>query len=316
MKDSQKKEYQEKEYQKKEYQMKEYQMMDVHMKGSQMKDSQMKYYNNKKLLQPTSLYVEADRRLKELSECLHETEKEFGKAPSGIIHVLKSGTRIQFYFRANKSDRGGKYIRKSDTHTIQTLLQKSYQDKVMRLLKTEIKNLELLLNRLNDITEKIKRVYSDFPVQIKCYINPIDMSDEDYADKWMNVPYIGKEIPEYGAVYETAKGDRVRSKSELTIANMLSEKGIPYKYECPKTLLNGKVFYPDFTVLDVKSRKEIYWEHRGMMDDKDYARQAVFKMKSLMKNEIILGNNLIITEETSTTPLGTDEIEMIIRRFV
>ena len=99
--------------------------MDAHMKGSQMKDSQMKYYNNKKLLQPTSLYVEADRRLKELSECLHETEKEFGKAPSGIIHVLKSGTRIQFYFRANKSDRGGKYIRKSDTHTIQTLLQKS-----------------------------------------------------------------------------------------------------------------------------------------------------------------------------------------------
>ena len=53
-----------------------------------------------------------------------------------------------------------------------------------------------------------------------------------------------------------------------------------------------------------------------MMDDRDYARQAVFKLKSLMKNEIILGNNLIITEETSTTPLGTDEIEMIIRKFV
>ena len=93
------------------------------------------------------------------------------------------------------------------------------------------------------------------------------------------------------------------------------QKGIPYKYECPKALLNGKEIYPDFTVLNVKARKEIYWEHRGMMDDREYAKQAVFKLKSLMKNGIILGDNLIITEETTANPLGTNEIETIINRF-
>lgn len=275
----------------------------------------MNDYKNTNLLKPTSLYVEANRRLKELSECLLETEKELRKAPSGIIHVVNSKNRIQFYLRDNKSDRGGKYIRKSDTHTIQTLLQKSYQEKVMKLLKIEAKNLALLLKKLDNFTEKIKQIYSDLPDQIKCYINPIDMSDDDFAAKWMNIPYRGKEIPEYVPVYKTTNGERVRSKSELTIANMLADKGILYKYECPKTLPNGKTLYPDFTVLDIKARKEIYWEHRGMMDDREYARQAVFKMKSLMRNGIYLGNNLIITEETSTNPLGTDEIETIIRRY-
>lgn len=274
----------------------------------------MKQCRNNNLLRNTALYDEAMRRYKEISERQLVAERELQKTPPGIIHVVKSGTRIQFYLRANKSDKGGKYIHKSDTHTIQTFLQKSYQEKVLKLLIIEGKNIELLLKKSDNITEKIKRLYSDLPSQIKCYIKPIDMSDEDYVSKWQSRPYVGKEIPDYVPMYETARGERVRSKSELTIANMLAEKEIPYKYECPNTLPNGKVFYPDFTILNVKARKEIYWEHRGMMDDREYARQAVFKMKSLMKNGIILGDNLIITEETTTNPLGTDEIESIISK--
>lgn len=52
-----------------------------------------------------------------------------------------------------------------------------------------------------------------------------------------------------------------------------------------------------------------------MMDDRDYARQAVFKMKSLMQNGIVIGDNLIITEETSANPLGTNEINEMIKSF-
>ncbi len=52
-----------------------------------------------------------------------------------------------------------------------------------------------------------------------------------------------------------------------------------------------------------------------MMDDRDYARQAVFKMKSMLKNGIILGKNLIITEETTANPLGTNEIAAVVNRY-
>ena len=67
--------------------------------------------------------------------------------------------------------------------------------------------------------------------------------------------------------------------------------------------------------MHIASRKEIYWEHRGMMDDRDYARRAVFKLRSMMKNGLVLGDNLIITEETSANPLGTNEIEMVINTY-
>ena len=101
----------------------------------------------------------------------------------------------------------------------------------------------------------------------------------------------------------------------MTIANRLAEKGIPYKYECPLMLRNGAVVYPDFTVLNLKERKEIYWEHRGMMDDREYVRNTVFKLKSMMKSGIVVGENLIITEETSENPLGTNEIDTMINKY-
>ena len=73
-----------------------------------------------------------------------------------------------------------------------------------------------------------------------------------------------------------------------------------------------KMIHPDFTVLHVKERRQIYWEHRGMMDDKDYATRSVLRIKNYMKNGIFIGHDLIITEETSANPLGTNEIDAVI----
>ena len=267
------------------------------------------------ILKPTVLYSEADRRRKEILDCKRVMESELRKAPPGIMHVVHSGTRIQYYLRSDRSDKSGKYIRKSDKQTIGTLLRKAYYEKVIKLLNEELGNLDLLLKKSNDTVEKIRKLYSDLPREMKQYIDPVDKLDADIIDEWLNIPYDGKEIPEHIPIYITERGERVRSKSELNIANKLAEKNIPYKYECPLTLAGGKVIFPDFTVLNIKERREIYWEHRGMMDDREYSRQAVFKMKSMMNSDIILGNNLIITEETSVNPLGTNEIDSIIASF-
>ena len=267
------------------------------------------------MLSPTFLYDEASRRYLEISECKIALEEELRTAPPGLIHVVNSGSRTQFYLRKDRSDKGGRYIRKTDTGTIKAYIRKAYCEKVIKLLDNEIKNLEILLKKSNNITEKLQGLYSDLPSEAKQYADPVDMSDEDFVAEWLGIPYEGKEIPDHLPVYRTDQGERVRSKSELTIANMLADKGIPYKYECPLALSGGIVIYPDFTVLDVKMRKEIYWEHRGMMDDREYARQAVFKVKSMMKDDIILGKNLIITEETSANPLGTNEIEAVINNY-
>lgn len=107
----------------------------------------------------------------------------------------------------------------------------------------------------------------------------------------------------------------MRSKSELNIANTLYKMEIPYKYKCPFVLMNGRTVHPDFTILDIVNRREIYWEHRGMMDDRMYLKQSVQRIKEYRKSGIYVGDNLLITEETSTLPLGTDEIEDIARHF-
>ena len=297
------------------------------------------------------------------------------KAPKGKIRIVNSGQRIQFYLRENSFDKNGKYVSKKEKALIKNYVQKSYDEKVLKILNEELSILSVFLEILNkrnisgvvnlddidgylkekngnnfgrytDINNyfkvknngkakcnnaaslksilksnyisngfilQIQKLYSDNPFEIKQFINPIDVSDEDYVNAWLNVEYVGKEIQDDLPYFETDHKERVRSKSELTIANALAKYGIPYKYECPFVLNNGIVIYPDFTVLDLKERKEIYWEHRGMMDDIDYARHAVIRNKKFMSSGVCVGKNLIITEETSDSPLGTNEIDTIIK---
>lgn len=196
--------------------------------------------------------------------------------------------------------------------TIITYLQKAYDEKILKLIKKELINLECFIRKSLNIQSKIQEVYSNYPDEVKNLIQPIDISDDDYKDIWESHKYIGKEIREGSTVWETEKGEIVRSKSELNIANALKKNNIPYRYEYPFQLRSGAIIYPDFTILDIKRRKILYWEHRGMMDDRDYVRHAVVRNRDFLKNGVIPGDNLIITEESSTTPLGTDEIDIMI----
>ncbi len=174
-----------------------------------------RYLKKKQLLYPISVYEEAKRRHSEISEILNELEKSLDKAPPGKIHVVKSTKRTQFYLRSDSSDKSGRYISKSDETTIKTYLQKSYDEKVSKLLNAELINLEKNLKKSNGIISKIRNLYSKNPEEVKKYITPIDISDEDYVKEWLNIPYIGKEINENLPFYETNKKERVRSKSEL-----------------------------------------------------------------------------------------------------
>ena len=112
-----------------------------------------------------------------------------------------------------------------------------------------------------------------------------------YVKMWEAVTYKGLEFDaEDKTEFYTKRGERVRSKSEILIANTLNDNNIPYRYECPVEVDIGKKLYPDFMVLNRKQRKEFYWEH--------------------------LGINLFVTYETSAMPLGTGEIERLISLFL
>ena len=113
-----------------------------------------------------------------------------------------------------------------------------------------------------------------------------------------------------------ARRERVRSKSEVIIADTLARHGIPYRYEYPLELKNDRTVHPDFLCLNVRTRAEFYWEHFGLMDDPDYLERTLLKLKSFAENHIIPGKNLIFTMESAACPLSTRQVENLINEFL
>ena len=97
----------------------------------------------------------------------------------------------------------------------------------------------------------------------------------------------------------------MRSKSEVLIANTLDELGIPYRYEAPLSLKNGKIIHPDFTILRVRSRKACYFEHCGRMDDSDYLHRFMKREQQYIINGFIPGRDVFMSFESATDPLNT-----------
>ena len=73
-------------------------------------------------------------------------------------------------------------------------------------------------------------------------------------------------------IHRTSRGELVRSKSEVIIANLLAAKGLSYSYERPLDAPNGSRRYPDFTIEDAETGVLAYWEHLGMLNSPSYRK--------------------------------------------
>ena len=91
---------------------------------------------------------------------------------------------------------------------------------------------------------------------------------------------------------------------------------IPYRYEAPLKINGAGTIHPDFTVLNVRTRKEYYREHLGRMDDPSYAENALQRIALYEKNSIFPGNKLILSFETMTHPINTKNIEKTIEFYL
>jgi len=150
-------------------------------------------------------------------------------------------------------------------------------------------------------------------------ITPVTLTEKQYAEKWQSVIWQGKSFAEDAPQYFTAKQERVRSKSEVIIADTLARYGVPYRYEFPVSLKkdgNLITVYPDFMCLNLRTRDEFFWEHFGMMDDPDYVQKTVSKVSLYAQNGIFPGRGLIISMESSSETLNTKDIEKIIQSFL
>ena len=253
------------------------------------------------------------KEVSRLSRVITDAEKRLKAAPSGCVHIKKHRNGVQYFHTFyDAGSRREVYIPASGKDKADSLIQKGYDAKMLPAAIEQLSVIERFLKEYNP--DSIRNIYASLPEIKKVSVIPAELPDKEYAALWQVQPYESKSFSNETAEHFTDKGERVRSKSEVMIANALGQAGIPYRYEYPLQL-GDDLIYPDFTILRLSDRKEIRWEHFGMMDDPAYCLKAIRKIRSLEKSGFCLGMDYVFTMETSQLPINLSVIKDTIEHY-
>lgn len=236
------------------------------------------------------LIKELEKRKRFLERVISQLEFNLSKYPEGTIQCIRqyeNKNSIRFY---RHSDRKDIYLsERTDKSMIKKLLQKKYEIKALEHYSKELK----IINRL--LLIKNKGVDESIPDYAKQYIHKIEYSLSEKIHGF-NENEHGSSSSRTGQYRVTTKeGVLVKSKAEQIIADELYDNGIPFRYELGLRCADQSFRSPDFTIMSPSTGKVFYWEHFGMIDNPEYARDMVDKMNSYSLSQIIPGDNLILT---------------------
>ena len=278
-------------------------------------------------LSPNQLAFQIEKRLVELQNLLFTKKKSYEKAPQGRIRISQNGGHPEYYLVTERGSLRGKYLPHSQKTLARQLAQKDYDARLIKLLQKEISALQNYMKQTSN-GRAIPELYDSLCPARRSLITPAILTNEQYAARWQDVSWTGRPFESDAPYICTARGERVRSKSEVIIADTLFRHNIPYRYEFPITLKrinpddirrdfgSSITLYPDFLCLNTRTRTEFYWEHFGLMDSTEYSNNAAGKLRLYTENGILAGRNLIITMETQTEPPSIKALEKLIEEFL
>ena len=133
-----------------------------------------------------------------------------------------------------------------------------------------------------------------------------------FLEKWASQTYEPLEHMTRERTQVSDRGEIMGSKSEVLIGNTFNRRNIEYHYEKPLLLNKNKIFRPDFTLMNIYSRRELFWEHLGIVDNEHYASNAMKKIMIYEQNGIFINDRLILTYETANNPINLRTINEII----
>jgi len=250
----------------------------------------------------------------QIKKAIKHYQKRISHAPPGSLRIARKKDSFQFYQRINAENPNGTYLPRKDRDIAAALAQKDYDSKLLAELVKQQKALERFLKDYHP--DAPLDVYEKLGEARKALVTKEFLTDKEFVEQWLNMPYNHMGFGDNDPEYYTPKGERVRSKSELLIADALIRNNIPYRYECPVYEGGYLIGVPDFNCLNVRQRKDYYWEHLGMMSDSTYADKNVRKLEKYSLANDFDESRLILTFETETHPLNTRVIEEKIRRYL
>lgn len=175
--------------------------------------------------------------------------------------------------------------------------------------------------------KKIVVLYNDDPHLLMTYVSPENsdiaqrftdlfagMLRTDDSENKPSIIKVGNKFYEDSLIHRTTRGELVRSKSEVVIADHLLSNKINYDYE-PEVTVGDKKFRPDFVAYDPDDDDIFwYWEHVGMPTDPGYMARWENKKAYYAEHGIIEGKNLIIICDGDDGSLDAQVIDKLIKK--
>lgn len=242
------------------------------------------------------------------------------KAPAGKLGGYRCHSCWQWY--KTLGARGTKkYLPRRKNGEVRQLAQKKYDSLMLDEIHKQLEILDHFVQEYNP--ERTAEVFGSLSDEWRKMTTPVPLPQKDYADLWLAKKFRGKKFSAESPVLLSSNGTRVRSKSEIIIANELTSLGIPFRYEYPYEMVwkddggvQKGVVHPDFTCLNVRTRREFIWEHFGRMDDDAYANGTIEKLENYERNGFSVGENLIFSMETAVKPMIPEKARYLAQKYL
>lgn len=255
-----------------------------------------------------------------LEVLITQIERQSKKWLPGTLRISTDKGYLRYYHYVSAADKKpvhNRHLTKKEHGVAQQLAQQDYEREFLKVAKKQLRLLERHPEEYDP--HALRDVYQNLHEARKALVTPLVMTDEEYVRQWESVQYAPGQFGPADPFFQSERGERVRSKSEKIIADKYLRRGIPYRYEFPIKLKDGKgevIKRPDFLVLDRRTRKEYFHEHFGKVDDPDYAKhQMIEKLELYAENGIFPGVNLLITMESSLHPFNDRYLDLLIKKY-
>lgn len=255
-----------------------------------------------------------NEKANECKKAIAFTERNEDNSPEVLVVRSLKG-KNKYFSRNNNPHVTEVYLGVRKKEEIKRLEIKNYYTKLKKVAQANVELYEKakkVLDRARDLDE----VFCDIPDAKKHLIQPYhEEVDESYTEKW-NRTFIQRQTVAREGGYTLSNGIRVRSKSEYIIGERLIAAGIPFYYEMEIVIDHVDRWWPDFYVLNKRTKQTYFWEHFGMMDSPEYSSNVCGKITTYARNDIVLGKNLIISMESQKNPLDIEYIDEMIKQYL
>lgn len=235
----------------------------------------------------------------------------------GTLNCRYEEGTTRFYRRVGDKQT---YLSSDHGPEIRNLCRKQYYMTMLAAAKRErfqISRCLTILESKKGLSD-VDDVISTLSIPVRQIIEPMGITDDGYAKLWLKEMRKGRNRNhEINSPLKAPDGTTMKSKSEIIIANRLHAFGVPFVYEERVTFDDGDHFiYPDFIVLNKRTRKQFYWEHFGKISDEDYVDKQQIKLEQYARNNIFPGDGLLVSFESRERSLSTEYVDSVIKKYL